>query len=392
MKYRFGLQLIIVLLIALGLACKNNKIIQKEQVVDKLEKAKVYMVDKNATKETKALYKNLWLLRDKGTMFGHHESLLYGRNWNNEPGRSDVKEICGDYPAVCSLDFSKIENGATAGINGSLFDDIRRVTKEAYNRGEVITYCWHADNPLTGGNSWDNSSNNVLSEILKEGSETNIKFKGWLDNLANFANTLQDENGNMIPIIFRPFHEHTQTWNWWGKKCATEEEFVGLWKFTIKYLRDTKGIHHFIYSISPQMDNVQPKEDILYRWPGDEYVDFIGMDCYHGTNTEAFKNNLKNMKEISEEKQKPFGVTETGLEGLWHNGSLYSNYWENEMIEPLKGAKASFVILWRNEYDPNGKGSHFYGPFKGQGSEASFMKLYESPEFLFSKDLPYMYK
>lgn len=355
------------------------------------KKLVLQLVDKDATNETKALYANLWGLREKGTMFGHHEGLLYGRNWNNEIGRSDVKDVCGDFAAVCALDFSKIEHGAQKGINGPLFSDMRRVTQEAYKRGQVITYCWHADNPLTGGDSWDNSSNEVLKEILNEGSVTNIKFKGWLDNLASFANTLTSENGTKIPVIFRPYHEHTQTWNWWGKKCATVEEFINLWKFTIDYLKDVKGIHHFIYAISPQMDRVQPKTDILFRWPGDDYVDFLGMDCYHGSNTIAFENNLKNMKAISEEKQMPYGVTETGLEGLRDNGVLYAEYWEKEMLKPLTGMNASLVVMWRNEYDPQQRRSHFYGPFKGQGTEESFMQLYNSPNMLFSSDLPKMY-
>lgn len=348
--------------------------------------------DKQATKETKALYNNLWNLRETGTIIGHHESLLYGRYWDNEPKRSDVKDVCGDYPGICSLDFAKIEHNSELGINGSKFSDIRRVTQEAYARGEVITYCWHADNPLTGGSSWDNSSNEVVKEILIEGSKTNIKYLTWLDNLADFANTLVAESGEKIPVIFRPFHEQTQEWNWWGSKCATEDEFIGLWKLTIDYLKDTKSIHHFIYAISPQMDFVQPKEDILFRWPGDDYVDIIGMDCYHGTSTDAFKNNLKHMKEISEEKKMPFAVTETGLEGLVKDGEVYENYWTKEMLEPLQNMKTSFVIFWRNEYDPQEKRTHYFGIFPEHKSADDFRVLYEDKYMLFSNDLPKMYQ
>lgn len=349
------------------------------------------MVDKQATAETKALYSQLWALQSKGTMFGHHESLAYGRNWNNEPGRSDIKDVCGDYPAVCAMDFSKIEHNSKNSINGIPFNDVRRLIQEARQRGEVITMCWHVDNPLTGGTSWDNSNNTVVKEILREGSEMNIKFKSWLDNLAAFNATLTDGKGKPIPIIFRPFHEHTQTWNWWGKKCATEEEFIGLWKFTIQYLRDSKNVHNFIYAISPQMDRVQPKSDILFRWPGDEYVDFIGMDCYHGTDTEAFINNVNNITAISAEKLKPCGVTETGLEGIQTDGKPYSDYWTREILAPISGKKLSLVVAWRNAYDPNGEKSHFYGPFAGHASAANFVEFYKNPATLFSKDLPDMY-
>lgn len=87
----------------------------------------------------------------------------------------------------------------------------------------VILACIHINNPLTGGDSWDNSSNEVAKEILKDGSVTNVKFKTWLDRLAAFANNLKGDGGELIPIIFRPFHEHTDPWSWWGSTCTTEK-------------------------------------------------------------------------------------------------------------------------------------------------------------------------
>ena len=64
---------------------------------------------------------------------------------------------------------------------------------------------------------------------------------------------------------------------------------------TVRHLRDTRGVHNLIYAVSPQMDGeyADAKGRLLFRWPGDEWVDFIGMDCYHGLNTAAFSSNLK---------------------------------------------------------------------------------------------------
>ena len=45
------------------------------------------MADPSATAETKALYTNLWAIRDKGWMFGHHDDLMYGRKWYGEPNQ-----------------------------------------------------------------------------------------------------------------------------------------------------------------------------------------------------------------------------------------------------------------------------------------------------------------
>lgn len=343
------------------------------------------IVDKNATAETKALYANLWEIQQKGFMFGHHDDLFYGRKWYDVSGNSDTKDVCGDYPGVFSLDFAEImddrheENKANA---------IRkRCILEARRRGEVIIACCHLNNPLTGGDSWDNSNHHVVCEILKEGSEVQNKFKTWLDRLAIFTRELKDDEGKPIPIIFRPFHEHTQTWSWWGANCTTTTEFIALWKFTVNYLRDTKNIHQFIYAISPQMDTVKTEDDFLFRWPGDNYVDFIGVDCYHGLNPTTFSYNLKAISDLSQKKRKPCGVTETGVEGF-----TAQDYWSKQILTPATGRKISMIVMWRNKFiGGNDQDMHYFSIFKGHTSEADFMRFYNNELTFFSKDLPNMY-
>ncbi|MDR1707290.1 MAG: glycoside hydrolase family 26 protein [Prevotella sp.] len=347
------------------------------------------IVDKNATDETKALYSNLWAIQSKGFMFGHHDDLWYGRKWYNESERSDTKDVCGDYPAVFSFDVAEIMDNRYQNEANAIR---KRVAIEAYNRGEVLTACAHLNNPLTGGDSWDNSSKDVVKEILKDGSETNIKFKLWLDRLADFALNLKGQDGKLIPILFRPFHEHTQSWSWWGSSCTTQDEFIALWKFTVNYLRDTKGVHNFIYAISPQIDSVQGEDNFLFRWPGNDYVDFLGMDAYHGLNPTTLTANLNTLSRLSKELKKPCGVTETGVEGIQRDGVPEKNYWTQQILTPATGQFISLIVMWRNAYDPSEAGKHFYSVYKGHASEKNFVKMYESPISFFSNDLPDMYK
>lgn len=84
----------------------------------------------------------------------------------------------------------------------------------------------------------------------------NVKYKARLDDVAEALKKMVDDDGRPIPVIFRPLHEHTQTWNWWGRSATTDSEFIAFWRFIVSYLRDTKGIHNVIYAISPQMDEV----------------------------------------------------------------------------------------------------------------------------------------
>lgn len=346
------------------------------------------LYNKKATKETKALYSKLWSIQDKGFMFGHHDGLLYGREWIDVPGRSDVYEIVGDYPAVYSVDFAELIDDRKDSDN--LNEARKRTILEARERGEVITAVCHLNNPLTGGDAWDNSSDDVVKEILKEGSPTSNMFLSWLDNLAELALSLRDSQGNLIPIIYRPFHEHTQEWPWWGSKCTTSDEFIQLWRYTLNYLSE-KGVENFIYAISPQRDDRGSQQDLLFRWPGDDFVDFIGMDCYHGMNTSAFKSNLKAIQELSQNTRKPCGVTETGIEGIRNGANDYVDYWTKEILTPLIGKKVCMVVMWRNKYDPLQEGYHFYGPWKEHGSSDDFKTFHRSKVSFFSEDLPDMY-
>jgi mannan endo-1,4-beta-mannosidase len=271
---------------------------------DATQPVKLSMVDPQATPETKALYANLWLIQQKGVMFGHHDYPSYGIGWKGDTDRSDVKDLTGDHPAIYSLDMR--------GIDQTKINFI----KAAHSRGGISIICWHQNNPLTEapgavypvGTAWDNTK--VVDQILKEGSAMNIKYKKILDDAADAFFSMKDANGQPIPVIFRPLHEHTQTWNWWGSSATTEEEFISFWKFIVHYLRDVKGVHNVIYAISPQMDAVYPdaKSRLLFRWPGNDYVDFLGMDCYHGRNTGAFISNLKSLSDLSQVLKKPVGI------------------------------------------------------------------------------------
>ena len=259
-----------------------------------------------------------------------------------------------------SVDFAEIMDNRYANSSNAIR---RRVILEARERGEVILAVMHLNNPKTGGSSWLNeeedkeAAKKAVSEILTNGTATRTKYLQWLDRLADFALNLKDARGNLVPVILRPYHEHTQGWSWWGSSCTTASEFVALWQFTVKYLRDTKGVHNFLYAVSPQMDEVyqNTKDRLLFRWPGDEWVDFIGMDCYHGMNDAAFRSNLEALEALSLEKRKPCGVTEDGKESFTE-----VDFWTRHVLAPVGARRISMVTMWRNKYVGNNESDKHY--------------------------------
>lgn len=121
------------------------------------------------TAETENLLRNLKAIAATGFMFGHQDDPLYGVTWEGDSGRSDVQSVTGDYPAVMGFDIGKIEHESEKNIDNVSFEIIREEIIRHYQRGGMITVSWHADNPLTRGDSWDVSRDDVVRAILPGG-------------------------------------------------------------------------------------------------------------------------------------------------------------------------------------------------------------------------------
>ena len=205
----------------------------------------VQLQEKELTIETRNLLENLKEMSSQGFMFGHQDDPLYGVIWEGDSGRSDVESVVGDYPAVMGFDIGRIEHGSEKNIDNVSFDKIRQEIIRQYHRGGVVTISWHLDNPLTGGDSWDVAAGGVVTSILP-GGEYHEKFITWLQRAADFLNSLATDEGVKIPILFRPWHEHTGSWFWWGKDHCMVDEYTQLWYITRDFF-DQQGINHLLY-------------------------------------------------------------------------------------------------------------------------------------------------
>lgn len=341
--------------------------------------------DPNATNSTKALYKNLKDVAPKGVLFGHQDDLAYGVTWEKEQDRSDVKDVCGDYPAVYGWDIGWL-GISEYNLDTVYFDDMKRWMLEAYKRGGINTVSWHINNLETGGGSWDKTP--AVRHILPDSSKHEVYLQR-LDAFADFAKSLKPGLFKKpIPIIFRPFHEHTGSWFWWGKGNCTAEEYKQLWRFTVEYLRDVKGVHNLLYTYST--DVVDSLDQYLEFYPGDDYVDIIGIDNYHFLKSPQTIDKsvamLEMITDFAEEKNKVAALTETGLESIpmedWFTNVLLKTIKNNE-----KTSKIAWVLVWRND-----RPDHHYAPYKGHKSVPDFQKFYQDHFTIFESDLPKMYK
>ena len=368
-----------VLLMSVAMVLVSCK--QKETIADmKLP------IDKNATKETVELYNRLFKSLDKGIMVGHQDALAYGHGWYKEAGRSDVKDVTGDYPSVVGWELGHIEIGAQFNLDSVYFSDMKHYIKETYDRGGITTASWHGDNIVTGNTAWDCAQDSVVKTILPNGSN-HAKYLTWLDRVADFFLDLKDDKGTLIPVVFRMYHEHTGAWFWWGSKQCTPEEYKQLWIMTVEYLRDKKNVHNLLYAYSPS--ETKNEAEYLERYPGDEYVDIVGYDCYvPGKDSEAVAKykeamdlNLKIVAGYAAKSGKIPTIGETGMESIPD-----SMYFTQAVYPIINQYKIEWVLFWRNAWESD-KPEHFYAPFKGHSSADDFREFVAKPNILMSADV-----
>lgn len=352
---------------------------------------KMTLIDSKATIETKALFKNLFTLSEKHTLFGHQHATEYGHGWSGDANRSDVKSVVGTHPAVIGVDFSELSGRSEAEIKKTKEKLIKLIT-DTYNRGGVTTVAWHFSNPVSpGGFYWKDSVSLPAVKYIIPGGEAHAKYLKILDGLAEVAKSVKGKKGEAIPVIFRPFHEFDGDWFWWGKSHCTPEEFKSLWRSTVGYLRDSAGVHNFIYAFSPD-NTFTSEQQYMERYPGNEWVDMVGMDNYGDMgrddkyNVDAAIQKLKIVSSFALKNNKLAAFTETGLESLPN-----PIWWNDVLLKVMKseGIRMSYVLVWRNDATSP---THYYAPYPGHSSVPDFEKFYDDPYTLFEKDLKNIYK
>ena len=314
-------------------------------------------------------------LIDEGKiMFGHQDDLMYGHSWKieddaSEFDRSDVKAVCGRYPAVYGMDLGGIEMGWEANLDKNDFDNMRASAVAHHERGGVVTFSWHPRNPLTGGDAWDVSSDQVVASILP-GGEKHEYFMTWLEKAADFLESIKTADGKTVPVIFRPWHEHTGSWFWWGQKLCTTEQYKALWKMTYDYMVDERGLTSLVWAYSPGAGELTSVEVFGERYPGDEIIDIVGFDCYSGADRENYMAKMKSALDITkafaDEHGKLMAITETGYEGVKD-----AKWWTEVLYQAMKDYPVSYVLTWRNACDDHMQ-HHYYAPFPGQESAEDF--------------------
>ena len=302
-------------------------------------------------------------------LLGHQDDLFYGKNWcamNGDAEQSDIRAVAGDYPALLGVEIGGVELGWELSIDKVPFEMIRQAIVKHHLQGGVATISWHAANPISGGNSWDVSSEAPVDAILEGGSHHEL-FREWLARVADFIASLKDERGEQIPVIWRPWHENVGGWFWWGAPYCSAESYKRLWRETYNYMVKERGMDGLIWAYSPSFHPTNPN---IYEdcWPGEDMVDMVGADIYQYSSDAEFiektSSQLEELIRFAERYNKPAALSETGYEAIPN-----PKWWSEVLFPAIEGHKLCYVLLWRNAWD---REAHYYAPFPGQISAEDF--------------------
>ncbi|MBQ8989415.1 MAG: beta-mannosidase [Prevotella sp.] len=343
--------------------------------------------------KAQSLLERIDTLRQKGIMYGHQDDPMYGLTWEYDKDSSDVKNVCGDYPAIMGFDLGGIEMGDQKNLDSVPFTRMTEEIQNHYRRGGIVTLSWHPRNPVTtiegGGNAgqkfpegsgWDVSDSTVVKQILAEGA-VHDKFQTWMQRVSDFLATLKDDNGEKIPVIFRPWHENSGSWFWWGEKLCTVDEYKGLWNLLQdKLLAD--GFDNLVWAYSPGCQDNLTAERLLDRYPGDDRVQLIGLDGYQWVPEEkdAFvartKQNLTVLCEVAKEHGLIPALTETGMKNM-----TQPDWWSTTLLPAVQDFPISYLLTWRNYKN------EWFGPSTSKPDAPSFVEFYNAEKTLFLGDI-----
>ena len=218
-----------------------------------------------------------------------------------------------------------------------------------YEKGGVNTFSWHMRNYAISGTSWYKDS---CVEACLPGGLAHELYLEKLDQAAEFFSRLKTESGELIPLIFRPFHEMTGSWFWWGKGNTSAEQYKELFQLTIVYFRNEKNLHQLIIAFS--IDRFQTAEQYMHFYPGDDYVDVMA-------------------------------ISETGLETI-PNEKWFSDVVLHTLDANESTRKAAWILFWRN-----GRPDHYYAPYPEHPPAPDFIEFMNHDMMLSLSELPDLY-
>lgn len=218
-------------------------------------------------------------------------------------------------------------------------EDFRPEAVEAsYQQGAVPVITWE---PWAGLEHGTSQKPYALSRII------NGKFDGYI---TRFARSVKKQGW---PVALRFGHEMNGTWYPWAetKSGNSPGQYVKAWRH-VHDIFTSVGTDNAIWVWSPNIIRPVPHTSLRELFPGNDYVDWIGMVGYaadeESTAAQTFEPTLKRLHEFT---HKPVLITETGA-----GPGAKQTSWTTNLFRWLRGRTDIVGFVWF-EYNKESTGT-----------------------------------
>jgi len=373
--------------------------------------SEVKLVDAQASARTAQLYAYMRGIADSPYVLYGHQNELH-KKVTTLPVPSDTYAVVKDNAAVIGVDglaltgdeLDLTDAEKAAGVTYA--QKLAGIVIPVAQKGAIVTMSCHMPNfdlvskkPKVDGHydystySPNVTSGDVVRRILP-GGDLNAVYRGYLDMVADFAGRLQAAD---VPIIFRPFHENNGSWFWWGAAYCSASEYKNLFRYTVEYMRDVKGLHNLLYAYSPG-GPFADTADYNSRYPGDGYIDITGFDVYHRDPAkgddwmQGFADTMQVVQDFAQAHHKLAAVTETGILVGQKGGALARTGnqrldWFNEALKTISPYQMAYFMTWSNFSEDNFDEPYMVSAKRGHEMIDGFTRFYNAPESVFAGQL-----
>jgi mannan endo-1,4-beta-mannosidase len=184
----------------------------------------------------------------------------------------------GKWPALTCFDYI---NHTWANQNWVEYTAPFTLGQDWWNNNGIVALMWHWRDPLTKSGSFNTYSasypDGTTFDVTKVTDTSSAEYKAMIADIDLIAGYLQQFKDANIPVLWRPLHEAEGGWFWWGTKGA--EPFKALWKLMFDRLVNYHGLNNLIWVYTTSAST-----NAATWYPGNDYVDILGMDIYPGAN------------------------------------------------------------------------------------------------------------
>lgn len=317
------------------------------------------------TPETETVLRNLHAFDfgsvdpfDRRVIVGQQDADVSNRASYGVKVTGDIERLTGRAPALVSYELSNVDRGATTMFDPAAFRAGRAAMHdlivEQHRRGVLVSLVWHLRCPKASPteNDWyspEACPADYRLDALRPGGAHFAEWRAMLDELAELLWSLKDDEGRLIPVLLRPFHEFTGNWFWWGR-ASSPSSYAAAFREMVTYLRDGRGLHDLLWVFCP--DGPSDSYGWTARYPGDDVVDVVAFDRYDhddGRFARGYERDLREVEAFAEAHGKVAAVAEVGVDLESGVRTVDPQWFTRSVLAPLVSHRhVAYVGLWRN--------------------------------------------